>query len=158
MLQKRGRSVLMFILGMLTTAIGYFLVSTFIIVERPAQDGIIDDWEQICFWTDVDGLYAAVSPKGCYSTSCTRPEFQAGTAIVDLQQRKIKFETRFILVRTARFPFPCADNCAGGGRIQFKLAPLMPNDYEVWFKDEKVGDLMIFSGTPTPRQCFDNLS
>jgi hypothetical protein len=158
MLQKQGRSILVFILGMLTFAVGSFLVSTYIIVERPTKDGITDDWGQICFWPDADGLYAAVSPKGCYSTSCTRPKLQSGTAIVDIQNHKIQLETRFVLVKASHFPLPCADNCDGGGVVQFKLEPLIPNDYAVWFRDEKVGNLMIFSGRPTPRQCFDNIS
>ena len=158
MLLKRGRSIFVFILGMLTFAVGYFLVSTFIIVERPTKNGIIEDWGQICFWPDTDGLYASVSPKGCYSTSCTRPKLQTGTAVVDVQNSKIQLETRFVLIKASRFPLPCIDNCQGGGIIQFKLDPLIPNDYEVWFGEEQVGDLMIFSGRPTPRQCFDNIS
>jgi hypothetical protein len=156
MLKRRAKFVIVFILGMLTFAVGSFLVSTFIIVERPTKNGIIEDWEQICFWPDVDGLYASISPKGCYSTSCTLPKLQSGTAIVDIQSRKIQLDTRFLLVKTSRFPLPCIDNCSGGGTVQFKLEPLLPNDYEVWFQDERVGKLMIFSGRPTPRQCFEN--
>jgi hypothetical protein len=157
MLLKQGRSIIVFLLGMLTFAIGYFLVSTFVFVERPTKDGIIEDWGRICFWSHAGSLYADVSPKGCYSTSCTFPKWKEGTAIVDIQARKIQLETRFALVKTSRFPLPCIDNCEGGGIVQFKFDPLIPNDYGVWFGDEKVGDLMIFSGRPTPRQCFDNI-
>jgi hypothetical protein len=156
MLKRRAKFVNIFILGMLTFAVGSFLVSTFIIVERPTKDGIIEDWGQICFWPDVDGLYASISPKGCYSTTCTHPTLQTGSAIVYVQNRKIQLEARFVLVKTSRFPFPCIDNCSGGGTVQFKLVPLIPNNYEVWFGDLKVGDLMLFSGRPTPRQCFEN--
>ena len=151
-----AKSILIFFLGMLTFAIGSFLVVIFLKPEKPVQDGIIEDWGQICFWPDADGLYASVSPKGCYSTSCTRPTLQTGTAIVDVQNRKIQLEARFVLVKTSRFPLPCIDNCFGGGLVQFKFDPLIPNDYEVWFGDLKVGDLMLFSGRPTPRQCFEN--
>jgi hypothetical protein len=49
MLLKQGRSILVFKLGILTFAVGSFLVSTFILVERPTKDGIIEDWGQICF-------------------------------------------------------------------------------------------------------------
>ena len=156
MLLKQGKSIFVFILGILTFAVGYFLVSTFIVVERPTKDGIIEDWGQICFWPDVDGLYASISPKGCYSTSCTRPKLQTGTAVVDVKNRKIQLEARFVLVKISRFPLPCIDNCYGGGIVQFKLDPLIPNDYEVWFKDKHIGKLVIFSGRPTPRQCFEN--
>jgi hypothetical protein len=141
---------------MITFAIGSFIATTFIIVERPTPAGVIYDYERICFWADVDGINAAVSPKGCYSTSCTSPKFQAGTAVVDRQNYKIELETRFVLVETSRFPLPCIENCAGGGTVHFKLGDLIPNDYEVWFRGKKVGELMIFSGLPTPRQCFDN--
>ena len=79
-------------------AVGSFLVSTFIIAERPTKAGTVEDWGQICFWPDVDGLYASVSRKGCYSTSCTRPILQAGTAVVDIQNRKIQVETRVMVV------------------------------------------------------------
>jgi len=142
---------------MVTFAVGSFIVSTFIIVERPEKDGIIEDWEQICFWPDVGGIYATVSPQGCYSTSCTWPKLQAGTAIVQRQDYRIELETRFVLEETSRFPLPCIDNCAGGGTVQFKLGSLIPNVYDVWFRDEKVGELMVFSGRPTPRQCFENV-
>ena len=156
MAQLKERNIFVFIMGMLTFAIGSFLVTTFTIVDRPIKDGIIEDWERICFWTEADDLNAVVSPKGCYSTSCTRPKLQVGTAIVDVQNNKIQLETRFVLVKTSRFPLPCTDDCYGGGTVQFKLDPLIPNDYAVWFGDEMVGDLMIFSGRPTPRQCFEN--
>jgi hypothetical protein len=141
---------------MLTCAVGWFALSTFIFVERPTKDGIIQDWGRICFWPDVDGITAAVSPPGCYSTSCTRPVLQSGTAVVDPQNYEIRLETRFVLAETSSFPLPCTQNCGGGGTVQFNLGGLLPNDYQVWFRGEKVGELMVFSGRPTPRQCFDN--
>ena len=123
------KNVLIFILGMVTFAVGWFIVSTFIFVERPSLDGIVEDWERICFWPDVGGIYAAVSPKGCYSTTCTRPKLQAGTAVVDSRVNKISLETRFVLEETSRFPLPCTENCAGGGTVQFNLGDLIPNKY-----------------------------
>lgn len=155
MTPNKRRNIFMFILGMLTFAAGYFILTTFIFVQRPREEGIIEDWGQICFWQDVDGLYAAVSPKGCFSTTCTAPRLQAGTALVGAQDYKIQIETRFVIAKTSRFPLPCTDNCSGGGTVQFKLDQLVPNDYEVWFRDERVGDLKIFSGRLTPRQCFE---
>jgi hypothetical protein len=156
MARPRVKNIFVFILGMLTFAVGYFLVTTFLIVDQPTQQGIIEDWGQICFWQQADGLYSSVAPKGCYSSSCTLPKLQAGSAIVDLQNNRIQFETRFVLAKTSRFPLPCTEDCSGGGTVQFKLDNLIPNDYEVWFKGDKIGDLMIFSGRPTPRQCFEN--
>ncbi len=150
----KKQRVVTFILGMLTFAVGSFLISTFIFVERPMPPGDITDWQQICFWPEADGLYAAISPKGCYSTTCTRPVLQEGTAIVDMAARKIQLTSRFVLAKTSRFPLPCIENCAGGGTVHFVLEDLIPNDYEVWFRDEKVGMLKIYSGRPTPRQCF----
>jgi hypothetical protein len=151
------RLFLAFILGMLTFAVGSFIASTFFIVERPVKDGVVEGWERICFWPDVGGVYAAVSPEGCYSTTCTRPKLQVGTAIVDMKEYKIQLETRFVMVETSRFPLPCTENCSGGGTVQFNLGNLIPHDYEVRFRDGKVGTLMIYSGRPTPRQCFDKI-
>ncbi len=156
MAPNNGRNIFMFILGMFTFAVGYFIVTTFVLVEHPSPEGIIEDWDQICFWLDEGGLYAAVSPKGCFSTTCTAPKFQAGTAIIDTQSHKIQLETRFVVAKTSRFPLPCTDNCSGGGTVQFKLDRLVPSDYEVWFRDERVGAVKVFSGRPTPRQCFEN--
>jgi hypothetical protein len=141
---------------MVTFAVGSFLISTFIFVERPMPPDVIYDYERICFHSDVDGITAAISPKGCYSTTCTRPQYQVGTAIVDIQEYKIQLETQFILVETSRFPLPCIENCAGGGTVKFRLGHLLPNRYEVWFRDEKAGNLDIFSGLPTPNQCIEN--
>ena len=153
---QRLKIIIAFTLGMLVFAAGWFIISTFIFAERPEPGGIIDDWEQICFGPDVNGIYATVSPKGCYSTSCTTPKLRAGTAIVDTQAYKIQLETRFVLAKTSRFPLPCIENCAGGGSVQFGLGALIPNRYEVWYRDRKVGVLDIYSGRPTPRQCFEN--
>jgi hypothetical protein len=154
-LPKYGvKKIFIFILGMLTFAVGFWILSTFIFVERPDKDGIIEDWDQICLWQDLDGIYIAISPKGCFSTTCTNPKLQASTAIVDLQNQKIQLDAHFVLIKTSRFPLPCAENCQGGN-VQFKLNNLIPNDYEVLFGNEKVGEVNIFSGRPTPKQCFE---
>lgn len=157
MIRRNLKLVLVFILGMLTFAVGHFIVTTFIIVERPTLEGIIEDWEQICFWPDQDegGINSTVSPRGCFSTTCTSPVLKEGTATIDQQSYEIHLETRFVLAETSRFPFPCIDNCAGGGTVQFRLGDLIPNNYDIWFRDEKIGTLMVFSGRPTPRQCID---
>jgi hypothetical protein len=156
MKNNKLKNISIFIFGMVTFALGYFIVSTFIFVERPSRDGIVEDWEQICFWPDVDGVAATVSPKGCYSPTCTRPTLQAGTAIVDRQAYEIQLETRFVLVEASRFPLPCVESCEGGGSIFFNLGHLMPSRYDVSFRGEKVGELDIYSGLPTERQCFEN--
>jgi hypothetical protein len=150
------RNILIFVLGMVTFAVGSFVVSTFVFVRRPTPAGMVEDWGRICFWPDVGGIYAAVSPRGCYSTTCTTPRLQAGTAVVDTQAYRVDLETRFVLEETSGFPLPCVENCAGGGEVTFALGDLIPNGYGVWFRDEKVGELMVFSGRPTPRQCFEN--
>lgn len=154
MARLKPRTSLVFILGMLTFAVGFWLLSTFIFVERPVKDGIIEDWDQICLWQDHDNIYVAISPQGCYSISCTRPKLQTSTAIVDLQNQIIQLDARFVLVKTSRFPLPCVENCLGGN-VQFKLDRLVPNDYEVWFRSDMIGEVKIFSGRPTPKQCFE---
>lgn len=154
MTRLKAKTVLVFVLGMLTFAIGSWLLSTFIFVEGPTKDGIIEDWDQICIRHDPDGFYVKVSPKGCHSTSCTYTKLQTSTAIVDLQNQIIRLDAHFVLVETSRFPLPCIENCPGGD-VQFKLDQLIPNDYEVWFRENKVGEVKIFSGRPTPQQCFE---
>jgi hypothetical protein len=150
------KNALVFALGMLTFALAAFIFNTFLFPARPEKAGIIEDWEQICLWQDADGINLAISPKGCYSTSCTQIKQQAGTALLDLQNQEIHLETRFLLLETSRFPLPCAENCAGGGRVQFKFDQLTPNDYTLWFSGQKVGEVHVFSGRTTPRQCFEN--
>jgi hypothetical protein len=150
------KNISLFVLGMLTFAVGSFIVSTFILVERPQQGGIIQDWGQICFTPAEGGISSTVTPKGCFSTTCTKPVLQAGTAVVDSREYKIMLDTNFVIAETSRFPLPCTENCAGGGSLNFDLGPLIPNDYQVWFRDQEVGQLLVFSGRPTPRQCFEN--
>lgn len=150
------KSIIIFILGMLTFAIGAFLVNIFFLVERPQESSIIEDWDQICLWQDVDGIYLSVSPMGCFSTSCTQIKQQIGTVMIDLENEDIFLDAHFVLQKTTRFPLPCTENCSGGGRIQFKFDQLIPNDYSLWFKDQKVGKVNIFSGRTTPNQCFNN--
>jgi hypothetical protein len=152
--RQKLKIISIFVFGMLTFAVGFFFVRTFVFVRHPEPVDMIEDWKEICFWPDKKGIEVAISPKGCYSTTCTRPQYQAGTAIVDVQRQRIRLETRFVLVKTSRFPLPCIENCAGGGTVQLLLGPLMPNIYEVWFRDEKVGQLNIYSGRVTPRQCI----
>ena len=154
MARLKGRNIIAFILGMLTFAIGSWFFSIFILVERPVKNGIIEDWDQICFRQDQDGITVAISPQGCYSTSCTRAKLQTSSAVIDLQNQKIQLDARFVLVKSSRFPLPCIENCLGGN-VQFKLGRLVPNDYEVWFRGVKVGQVKIFSGRPTPQQCFE---
>lgn len=155
MRKNMWKSIMVFFLGMLVFVVGSFFVRTFVFVRRPEPPNMIDEWKEICFWPEEQGINVVVSPEGCYSTTCTRPQYQAGTAIVDMQSRKIQLETQFVLVKTSRFPLPCIDNCAGGGTIQFALGPLLPNIYDVWFLDEKVGELNVYSGRVTPRQCIN---
>ena len=150
------KSILVFFLGMLTFAVGWFIVSTFITVERPSPEGIVEDWGRICFWTHEEVVFATVSPKGCYSPTCTRPTLQEGTAILDKQDYRIELETRFVIAETSRFPLPCVEDCAGGGQINLNLGSLIPNEYEIRFRGDKVGEMNVYSGRPTPRQCFEN--
>jgi hypothetical protein len=156
MTSKSGNKIIVFILGMLTFAVGSWALSTFILAEPPSQEGTIADWGQICFWQDQDGIYGSISPKGCYSSACTRIVQQAGTAVVDFDRQTIALTARFVLAKTSRFPLPCSDDCLGGGVIQFRIDSLIPNDYDVWFGGQRLGQVKIFSGRPTPRQCFDH--
>ena len=156
MLKNIAKSILLFILGMLTFSLATFIVNIFWLPARPEKSGIVEDWEQICLRQDVDGIYLTVSPRGCYSTTCTQIKQQAGTAMLDLQNQEIHLGARFLLLETSRFPLPCTENCSGGGRVQFKFGQLTPNDYTIWFSEQKVGEVHIYSGRTIPHQCFEN--
>ncbi|MCJ7535791.1 MAG: hypothetical protein MUO57_09690 [Anaerolineales bacterium] len=159
MKRVRWRRVWIFVLGMLTFAIGFVLVSFFQGFRRSTQQGIIEDWGTMCFWYDDQGsMQAEVSPQGCYSSTCTRPVSQTGTVVIEQDKYQIRFESKFVLTETSRFPLPCTENCSGGGSVNFDLGVLQVGEYGVWFKDEEVGNLNIYSGLPTPRQCFENYS
>ncbi|UCD98777.1 MAG: hypothetical protein JSV42_17820 [Chloroflexota bacterium] len=146
-----------FLLGMLTLAVGLISVNVFFGLRRPTPEGIIEDWGSICFWYSDDGsMRSSISPRGCFSTTCTRQISQVGTALIEQDAFKIHLDSTFVLAETSRFPLPCTENCSGGGSIDFNLGVLQVGKYDVWFEDEPVGNLNIFSGLPTPRQCFDN--
>jgi hypothetical protein len=149
------KTIVVFVLGMLTFAVVAVLFSLFVNVKRPEPGMIIENRGQICFrLNDVGDMIASVSPEGCFSTSCTRQVQKVGTTIVDKRGFELRFDARFVLAETSRFPLPCIDNCFGGGTIDFNLGMLDVGDYSVWLGDENIGKLMVFSGLPTPRQCL----
>jgi hypothetical protein len=157
MKQVRWKYILVFALGMLTLTGGYLLLSVFGGLRRPTPLGTIEDYGSICFWYDDQGsMQASVSPKGCYSTTCTRQVSQAGSAVINQDQFHISFKSRFVLAETTRFLLPCTENCAGGGTVHFDLGPLQVGQYEVFYGDKFAGELNVFSGLPTPRQCIRN--
>jgi hypothetical protein len=155
MRQTAWKYILAFFLGMLIVVVIYFLSIVFGGFRRPTPLGMVEDFESICFWYDDQGrMQASVSPKGCYSTTCTRPVSQEGSAVVEQDQFQIGINTRFVLAETSRFPLPCTENCSGGGAVNFDLGQLQVGQYEVWYADEIVGELNVYSGLPTPRQCI----
>ena len=157
MKQNRWKYILVFVLGMLTLASGYLLLSVFGGLRRPTSLGTNEDYEEICFWYDDQGsMQASVSPKGCYSTTCTRRVSQAGSTVINQDQFQISIKSRFVLAETSRFPLPCTENCSGGGTVHFDLGSLQVGQYEVFYGDEIAGELNVFSGLPTPRQCINN--
>ena len=103
-------------------------------------------------------MRAAVSPKGCYSTTCNRPVSQSGSAVVDQDQFKIFTNARFVITETSRFPLPCVDNCSGGGTVHLDLGQLQVGQYEIWYANNLAGELNVYSGLPTPRQCIEQLN
>jgi hypothetical protein len=144
-----------FILGMLTLAVLALVYSTFVKLKKPDPGMTLENRGEICFRVDDQGgMLASVSPEGCFSTTCTRQVQKVGKVIIDHQHFELRFETRFVLAEASRFPLPCIDNCSGGGTIDFNLGMLEVGDYSVWHGEERVGTLMVFSGLPTPRQCF----
>lgn len=154
MLKTRLNHVIIFTAGMLTFALAAWIVWALFLVERPEKQGIIEDWDQICVWQDQTGIYFSISPQGCFSTNCTIAGLQTSSAVVDLQNRVIEIDARFVLTKISGSLLHCMRNCTGGN-IQFKLDGLIPNDYHLRFREEQVGELKIFSGRQTPHQCFE---
>jgi hypothetical protein len=149
--------VWIFLLGMLTFAVGYLVFNITVGIRRPTQAGIVEDYSSICFWYDERGsMQASISPQGCYSPTCTHQVSQTGSAVIDQDKFQIHLESRFVLAKTSRFLLPCIENCFGGGTVNFDLGELQVGKYEVWFRDEMAGELNVFSGLPTPRQCLEN--
>ena len=152
----RVKRLLYFVLGMLAFAAGFWIVKTFILTEKLGKLGIVKDWGEICLWQDTEGINLSVAPLGCFSSTCTQVDQQSGTAFVDTQMKEIHLSASFVIRETSRFPLPCVKNYLGGGRVLINLSTMLPNDYTLWFEDQKVGDVMVFSGRETPRQCFWN--
>ena len=124
-------------------------------MKKPEPGVTIENRGEICFKAGDNGnMTASVSPEGCFSTTCTRQVQKVGIVTMDQGDFELKFETRFVLAEASRFPLPCIDNCVGGGTIDFDLGMLEVGDYSVWHGEERVGTLMVFSGLPTPWQCF----
>lgn len=142
---------------MLTFAVGYLVFNVTVGIRRPTRAGIVEDYGSICFWYDERGsMQVSITPRGCYSTTCTRQVSQTGSAVIDQEQFQIHLESRFVLAETSRFLLPCIENCSGGGTVNLDLGELQVGKYEVWFRDELAGELNVFSGLPTPRQCLEN--
>jgi hypothetical protein len=151
----KRKNIICFVVGMLTFGVVAILYSIFIGVKTPEPGIIVENRGEICFRVDENGnMIASVSPEGCFSTTCTRQVQQVGKVVIDDRDFELRFETRFVLAEASRFPLPCIDNCSGGGRIDFNLGMLEVGDYFVWHGEERVGKLMVFSGLPTPQQCF----
>ena len=151
------RSVWIFLLGMLTFAVGYFVFNVTVGLRRPTQAGIVEDYGSICFWYGERGnMQVSITPQGCYSTTCTRQVSQTGRAVIEQDQFQIHLESSFVLAENSRFLLPCIENCSGGGTVNLDLGELRVGKYEVWFRNELAGDLNVFSGLPTPRQCLEN--
>ena len=149
------KTILVFILGMLIFAVGAVLYTVFLNPRRPEPPIIVENLGEICFWVDdVGDMIASVSPEGCFSPGCTQQVQKVGRVVVDRWNFELHFETRFVLAETSRFPFPCIDECVGGGTINLHLGMLDVGDYSVRLGDENIGKLMVFSGLPTPRQCL----
>jgi hypothetical protein len=148
---------LIFLLGMFTLAIGYLVLVVFGGIRRPTPLEVVEDYGMICFWNDDQGkMQASISPKGCFSPTCTRIVNQSGSAVIDKQRYEINFFTSVSLVETSRFLLPCVESCSGGGLVQLDLGELPVGQYDILFRDDRVGELNIFSGLPTPRQCIEN--
>lgn len=129
LLERKG--ITGFVLGMLTFGVIVVLYSIISGMKGPDPGIIVENQGEICFRVEEDGdMIASVSPGGCFSTTCTRQVQQVGKVMIDHHDFELKFETRFVLAETSRFPLPCIHNCSGGGMIDFNLGLMEVGDYE----------------------------
>jgi hypothetical protein len=100
----------------------------------------------VCFqnYSNTIEVTASIHPEGCFSSSCIRPIQQVGTFTLDSSQRRLLFQSRFVLIdRFGDNIHGCTADCGGGGRIEFDIGDLDRGTYSVWLGNLKLGDIEV---------------
>ena len=110
---------------------------------------VIENQGWVCFNeydAGTSALRGTFRPKGCYSSSCTRPLEQKVDVALDGNRSEIRFRTHFTLLdTTVREPEPrsCTADCDGGGRIPFEVSDVKAQSYSVWIGDRNFGTIQV---------------
>lgn len=125
------------------------------ILGRP-EPGIIErERVLVCFRQSEQGhAVVTIRPDACHSMRCAHPEEVSGTALLDRREFRIDFDPYFHFTESKPLFFPCADDCAGAGTLQFDLGVLDVGLYQVHVRDHYLGDLSVTSGLAWVDQCL----
>lgn len=107
---------------------------------QPDSAIILENEGYICFEEyenslEVRGFFI---PKGCFSSTCTRPIQQDIGIQVDTTNMQFRFDTRFVLIdpyAASGKPggsYECSADCDGAGRIQFEIGDVDRGTYTIW--------------------------
>jgi hypothetical protein len=117
----------------------------------------------LCFSEYADALLARgyFIPKGCFSSSCTRPIQQSIDIKVDTASFAIRFNTLFVVIdpfaaqRLQRGSYACTEDCGGAGIIKFEIGDVERGNYTVWLGERNLGRISFPPETITGRDsCF----
>ncbi|GEM_PF-1947480 len=137
--------------------------TTTFVSPLPSDAIVVENEGRICFHEfenslEVQGYFV---PRGCFSSSCTRPIQQTVHIQVDTAQFALRFNTRFVLIDPyaaqgkTRGSYRCTEDCDGAGSIQFEIGDLERGTYSVWLGERNLGQISFPPDTITGRDiCF----
>ena len=115
----------------------------------PTGAVVVQNEGYVCFDEFEDSLEVSgyFIPKGCFSSSCTRPVQQFVDIQVDTTQFVIRLSTRFVLVNPyavqgmPRGSYGCTADCGGAGSIRFEIGDVERGIYSVWLGERNLGQI-----------------
>ncbi len=140
--------------------------NTTFVSPLPGDAIVIQNEGYICFHEFENSLEVRgyFNPKGCFSSSCTRPIQQTVDIKVDTTRFAIQFNTLFVLIDPyavqgkPRGSYVCTEDCGGAGSVQFDIGDLERGTYSVWLGERNLGQISFPPDTITRRDiCFGEL-
>jgi hypothetical protein len=115
---------------------------------------LVEDLGEVCFTTppgylNVTGRFR---PRGCYSSSGSRPLEQTLSVKVDPDRFRIEFRTSFLIEITPARSF--TQDCEGGGMMSFEIGDVEQGVYSIWIGDKRVGKLAVPFAGATDQLCL----
>lgn len=112
----------------------------------PDEAVVVKNEGRVCF-EEFDNsleLRGHFSPKGCFSSSCTRPIEQSFVVRVDTEQYTIRLYANFVLVDPyGSEPHRCTADCGGAGGIDFDIGDVERGTYSIWLGEMRLGELTV---------------